>query len=246
MSFWLLIFCGKRVINKNDTVSFEEGKMPKVSEEYFVEKRNAILDCAMLLVKEMPLYAITMRNLIKRLGFSQGVIYRYYKSVDEIFIDLMNREIADIEIWEDFDKTLAENISFKKCIVRLFEDFANYVYQVQSVVGGKFYYEIQSAYMFDNEKQKTLLTKLIYKKNLEMIQEKMVTYIVTKIDEGTFRLKYPMESFIEYICSGIDGICDGNAVRMEMGQVADDTRIKEQFRMLAEYCVSCIEEKYIE
>lgn len=217
--------------------------MPKVSEEYFVEKRNAILDCAKLLLKEMPLYSITMRDLIKRLGFSQGVIYRYYKSVDEIFVDLMNREIADIKVQELFDETIAKNISFKECIYQLFEHFSDYVYQVQNAVGGKFYYEIQVAYMFDYEKQKKLLPQMIYKKNLEMIQEKMVAYIVTKIDEGAFTLKYPMKSFVEYICSGIDGICDGNAVRMEMGQVVNDTGIKEQFRMLAEYCVSCIEEK---
>lgn len=216
-------------------------KMPKVTEEYFVEKRNAILDCARILVKEMPLYSITMRDLIKHLGFSQGVIYRYYKSIDEIFVDLMNREIADIKVEEHFDEILEKNLSFKECIFQLFEHFGSYVYQVQSAVGGKFYYEIQAAYMFDYEKQKELLPKMIYKNNLDMIQGKMVSYIIAKIEKGDIVLKYSIDSFVEYICAAIDGICDGNAVRMEFEQVTDDTRIKEQFRMLAGYCISCIE-----
>ena len=38
--------------------------MPKVSEEYLMEKRKSILDCARDLIKEMRLYTITMRDFI--------------------------------------------------------------------------------------------------------------------------------------------------------------------------------------
>ena len=217
--------------------------MPKVSEEYLMEKRKAILDCARDLIKEMPLYTITMRDLINRLGFSQGVIYRYYKSTDEIFVDLMNREIEDIEVMKYLDEILEKKLSFEESIHQMFECFAHYVYKVQNAIGGKLYYEIQVGYMFDYEKQQRLLSQMIYKKNLERIQEKLTLYIVAKIEKEGFVLKYPMTEFVEYICATIDGICNDHAVWLEMGKTKGKEIIKAQFRMLADYCLLCVGER---
>ena len=64
--------------------------MPKVTEEYLTGKRNLILECTNEILIEKPLYQITMRDIIKKAGFSQGAIYRYYANIDEIYIDLIN------------------------------------------------------------------------------------------------------------------------------------------------------------
>ncbi len=215
--------------------------MPRVSEEYINKKRNEILDCAQELIKEMPLYSITMRDMIKRLSYSQGAIYRYYKSVDEVFADLMNREIADIGVLEEFNKTIDMQLSFEEGLYRLFELFGKYVYEVQRKVGGKFYYEIQVAYMFDYEKQQKLFERLEFKKTLMQIQEKLVQYIIENVKKENRQMKYPLENFIEYVCATIDGICNAQAVLME--NKGQDTKkdILEKFKMLAEYCQLCFE-----
>ena len=49
--------------------------MPKVTEEYLKEKRKYILECTGEILKEKPLYTVTMRDIIKKAGFSQGIIY---------------------------------------------------------------------------------------------------------------------------------------------------------------------------
>ena len=66
--------------------------MPKVSEEYIEERRKFIMQCASNIYEEKPLYKITMRDIIKETGFSQGNVYRYFKSVLEIFIALANQK----------------------------------------------------------------------------------------------------------------------------------------------------------
>ena len=80
--------------------------MPKVTQEYIEEKKNSIMDCTKKLIKDIPLYQLTMRDIIKQIGFSQGLIYRYYEGLDEIFVDLMNRETRDVELVGHIDSIL--------------------------------------------------------------------------------------------------------------------------------------------
>ena len=47
--------------------------MPKVSHDYVIRKKNVILEAALSVCKVKPLYEITMRDIIKASGVSQGV-----------------------------------------------------------------------------------------------------------------------------------------------------------------------------
>ena len=89
--------------------------MPKVSEEYYEKKRREIIDAAYRVCARKPITSIDMKDIIAETGFSHGVIYRYYKDLDEVLKDLVitinseNRiderlgeilENADIKNWE--------------------------------------------------------------------------------------------------------------------------------------------------
>ena len=65
--------------------------MPKVTDEYFVNKKKSIIDAAIRVCKSKPAYAVTMRDVIKECGISQGGIYNYFSSVDEIFVEIINQ-----------------------------------------------------------------------------------------------------------------------------------------------------------
>ena len=67
--------------------------MPKVTEEYLESRRNFILDCAAKVIREKPLYEMTMKGIIKETKLNQGAIYRYYSSLEEIYISIANRDI---------------------------------------------------------------------------------------------------------------------------------------------------------
>ena len=90
--------------------------MPKVSEEYYGKKRREIVDAAYRVCTRKPITSIDMKDIIVETGFSHGVIYRYYKDLDEVFKDLVitinseNKiddrldeilEKSDIEHWEN-------------------------------------------------------------------------------------------------------------------------------------------------
>lgn len=94
--------------------------MPKVSEEYYEKKRREIIDAAYRVCVRKPITSIEMKDIIAETGFSHGVIYRYYKDLDEVFKDLIitinseNRidgrleEILSRSDIKDWEKTIYE------------------------------------------------------------------------------------------------------------------------------------------
>ena len=80
--------------------------MPRVSEEYFENKRKEILDAAYRVCVRKPITSVVMKNIIDETGFSHGVIYRYYKDLDEVLTDLVIRINSENRIDEDLNAIL--------------------------------------------------------------------------------------------------------------------------------------------
>lgn len=71
--------------------------MPKVNESYHQERRQYILSCMHQVLDEKLLKDITMKDVIKKAGFSQGTIYNYYNNVDEIINTLICHYMIDMK-----------------------------------------------------------------------------------------------------------------------------------------------------
>lgn len=207
--------------------------MPKVTEQYYKEKKNQILDVAFEIVREIPLYEVTMRDIIKKVGCSQGMIYRYYNNVDEIFVDLMNREIENI----DFEDPLSEIFRSERSSIVMIKDafslLGQYIVQVQSRIGGKFYYEIQARYMFDEAKKEKILSQLVIKQNMNYFQTTITTYIMENIKNKILKPTISMDMLVLYTSVMVDGI--GN--QMALGQNEYNNRM---FDMLGAYVIDSL------
>ena len=88
--------------------------MPKVSYEYVQEKKNSILEAAIAVCKVKPLYEITMRDIIKASGVSQGGIYRYYSDLDEILIEVINQ----VNVNADYKHIIDEITDTSNCPIK--------------------------------------------------------------------------------------------------------------------------------
>lgn len=69
--------------------------MPRVSEDYYENKRREIIDAAYRVCIRKPIASVVMKDVIEETGFSHGVVYRYYKDLDDVLRDLVikiNRE----------------------------------------------------------------------------------------------------------------------------------------------------------
>ena len=63
--------------------------MPKVSEEYIVNKKQAIVDAAYRVCLRKPVEMVTMIDVIEEAGLSRGGIYRFYNDLDEVLCDMV-------------------------------------------------------------------------------------------------------------------------------------------------------------
>jgi AcrR family transcriptional regulator len=93
--------------------------MPKVSDAYKEERRAALLDSALHCFAEKGYAATTIDDIVRSAGVSKGAIYNYFKSKEEIFLQILeNRNdlyFAELrrrfELWPDAASKLRHLIS---------------------------------------------------------------------------------------------------------------------------------------
>lgn len=218
--------------------------MPKVTDEYLTDKRNFILECTNEILKEKPLYLISMRDIIKRAGFSQGAIYRYYTNIDEIYIDLINKNTTYNLLEQKIDTLLSSEQSEKAILSECIIAIGEYVEELLKSVGGRTCFELIVLYAYDAEKKKTIFPKLKFKQSLEYAQNKIVEYLKQNIHQGVLQATIPVNSIIMFICISIDGITQSVAVNTVEDITTVD--ISEMFQILAKALISFLEECHIE
>ncbi|MDE6253402.1 MAG: TetR/AcrR family transcriptional regulator [Lachnospiraceae bacterium] len=101
--------------------------MPKVNSAYKEERNKYIIDCTLEVLSEKSLEQVSMRDIIKKTGFSQGTIYNYYKNIDEIMSVIICRYMYKMK--EELSACIHKNNDFYSCyhdicncMVNLYED----------------------------------------------------------------------------------------------------------------------------
>lgn len=63
--------------------------MPRVSDDYYEKKKKEIIDAAYRVCVRKPITSVVMKDVIAETGFSHGVVYKYYKDLDDVLCDLV-------------------------------------------------------------------------------------------------------------------------------------------------------------
>ncbi len=217
--------------------------MPKVTEEYLTGKRNLILECTNEILIEKPLYQITMRDIIKKAGFSQGAIYRYYANIDEIYIDLINTNTTYNLLEQKIDTLLKSEQPAKPVISDCIIAIGEYIDELLKSVGGKTCFELLVTYAYDTEKRNAIFPKLKLKQSLEYAQSKIVEYLMKNIHQGVLRTTIPINSIIMFTGISIDGIMQSVAINtVEIAGEQTVVDVSEMFQTLAKAIISFLEE----
>lgn len=221
--------------------------MPKVTDEYLAGKRNFILECTDEILKEKPLYQITMRDIIKKAGFSQGVIYRYYANIDEIYMDLINKNPISNLLEQRIDYLVSSEQTIKSVVSDCIVSIGEYIEELLKSIGGKTCFELLVTYAYDAEKRNVIFPKLQFKQSLEYAQNKIVEYLMQKIQQGVLQTSISVDSIIMFTGISIDGIMQ--SVAMNTVENAEDKTIvdvPEMFQTLAKALISFLEEHHID
>ena len=215
--------------------------MPKVTDEYLTEKRNYILDCTSEILKEKPLYLITMRDIIKKAGFSQGIIYHYYANLDEIYVDYINKNTTFHFLEQNIDTLLSSDRTEKEILFDCIAAMGKYIEELLKSVGGKTCFELTVFYAYDVEKRAAVFPRLNFKQSLGYAQNKIVEYILCNVEKGVFSPQIPIRSIIMFVSSFIDGIAQSVAASA-VGSDDNPEDVTEMFQTLAKAVIGFMEE----
>ena len=153
--------------------------MPKVSKEYFDNKRKIILDAALKVFSKKPSYTVSMKDIIKESKLSHGGVYKYYSNIDDIIISLINRD----KILVNPKDIINENYNNpKKVIFEFLKEFTNYFFKYKEEYG-KIFFELYPILINDKQRLKRYANKTNsitnpsywFKELLDYLEEKTKT-----------------------------------------------------------------------
>lgn len=184
--------------------------MPKVSDEYTRNKRNAILDAANRLRAGKPLHKINMKDVVRETGFSQGGVYRYFANIEEIWLELSRRYERDIAFRAFFEALYAQPLPPQEATRRILEFLGTEVRQALESGYAKLAFEFNSMYISQPE--------LIDKEQMERQQAhsaregygyffaELLHYWQQCEQNGTVKPRQPLSSVLLFVQIALDGL----------------------------------------
>ncbi|HAK68206.1 MAG TPA: hypothetical protein DCM57_00930 [Treponema sp.] len=227
---------------------FAEDSVPRVKEEYFENKRREIVDAAYRVCARKPITSIDMKDIIDEAGFSHGVIYKYYKDLDEVLLDLVRRINEDnrlndkiISIFGQQDKKNWEEIIRDVCAM-----LADYMIQVGPDVLKISIYANMMA-VSEPERAERIAGKLQKNETSPLIEliSALSVFMKKVVSKNKLKPVKSISKILEYMVAAYHGIQTGyvlsNCYHAE--QVIGKYKPKEMFSCLAESVILMINGK---
>ncbi|KPN97191.1 TetR/AcrR family transcriptional regulator [Lysinibacillus sp. ZYM-1] len=211
--------------------------MPKVSHDYVIKKKKIILEAALSVCKVKPLYEITMRDIIKASGVSQGGIYRYYSDVDEILVAIINQANANADYKEDVDAIIENSEIPKEKLGKLFTFLGEYIKENLSTVG-KIHFELTILFANNPERQMKILPNITENESGQYLVERIFNTIHEGISLGSFQPEVALEDLFTFIMTSIDGIVRDVVLQKCYGMFQNEQVHIDEIRLMNTLCKS--------
>ena len=181
--------------------------MPKVTEEYIVNKKKRITDAAYELCLEKTVSTVTMQDIIDRTGLSQGGIYRFYKDIDEIFADMIRQMRKRVSIKEKIDEILGRKdvLSPQEITSRLFAMLADFM--EKELMGiEKIDFELSVLAMNMPDRIEKIMGAIPEAGNMEYLTMRTMEYFKEQSVLGRIHPNVNAEELLAFISSAYGGI----------------------------------------
>lgn len=185
--------------------------MPKVSQRYLDEKREKILQAALKVCREKPLYEVTMKDIIRSCGISQGGIYRYFSDVDVILAEVMDRCNPAADYRREIDEIVAGSGSAADAVDHLFGFLGGYMKKGTETVG-KILFELTVLTANHPERGRKIQVGMQDGRSSLYFVEKVTKVIRDGVSSGAFHPVLPQEDILSFFTIAIDGIAVDEAL----------------------------------
>ena len=169
--------------------------MPKVSEEYFENKKKLITDATYNVCLRKPVGMVTMTDVIEETGLSQGGIYRFYKNLDEILSDMITRMRVDYNIVDSF-----EEVTYKVCDI-LADVMEKHLMDIQ-----KINFDLTVLAINEPERAEAIIKGTKGRGNFEYLASVLMPMLVEACQKNKLKPVAEPEDILKYISATYTGI----------------------------------------
>ena len=212
--------------------------MPKVSEEYYGKKRREIVDAAYRVCTRKPITSIDMKDIIAETGFSHGVIYRYYKDLDEVFKDLVITINSENKIDDRLDEILAKSDieHWENTIYDICSMLADYMREVGTDMLKVSVYGDMLA-MSDPERAMRISSRLGKDEQSPLLYatEAMTEFLTNAVKENKLKPATTVDEIIQFFIVNYHGIQSGYVLTecFKVKHIEGKYKLDDMYRNLA-------------
>ncbi len=150
--------------------------MPKVDERHEANRRQQILTAARQVCSEKPASAVTMRDVVRRSGMSQGGVYKYYSNMDEVLAELMNDIDRHTDLPARVRKRLARAGSPSRALHEALDLIADYICET-AATDARIHLDLLSIYTTDPERYLRIRGMVAARSTLETVYDLISRHI---------------------------------------------------------------------
>lgn len=205
--------------------------MPKVSNAYIELKNTQILDAALSLFMNKPLYEITMLDVVNKLGVSKGGVYRYFKDIDHIIITLVNRETEKMDYRADIDRIVSTADSYTMAITELIRFLGQYI-EGGPIVLAKVQFELTVLIANHPEKAQRYFDALTQQHSANHLMSALAFNISEGIRVGIFIPQVSVGELMAFIMATVDGVVKNVVLERAYGAHGEPLNVKGVFEIL--------------
>jgi AcrR family transcriptional regulator len=179
--------------------------MPKVKEDYFERKKEAIIEAAIAVCNRKPIYLVTMKDIITEAGLSKGGIYLYFADIDELLVEVINRCNPEADYRDKIDAVIEESSNYGEALRGLFAFIGKYMQQASPLVG-KTLFELTIMLTNYPERAEKIFSKISEQQSGQYFNAQVYSVISKGITAGYFKAALPLKDIITYLSVSMDGI----------------------------------------
>lgn len=179
--------------------------MPKMPAEFYTQKREEILDAAQRIALEKPLPHVSMKDLIRACGVSQGAIYHYFSSLDEIWLGLIERFYRTDDVLEHLRQIIVQPLApretVRRCLLELCENLRRTI-----PIYGKLVLEINTLVQANPGQYGALLDTKAAHSRLDDMLSLFEDWCSAQLQAGAVRPRVSLEQLSLYLSSSYLGM----------------------------------------
>ncbi len=178
--------------------------MPKVSSEYFEQKRKSIIDATLRACEKKTVSSLTMQDIINESGLSQGGIYKFYPNIDMILADVLEElhlKLSLDETADSYNPTLYSPIENVHNVWKILcEHIKN------NLVLNKIHFEFYILLSNFPTRAVVIWENVKIPDPYEKMNQKTAQYIHSLMETGAITPRIPIPDYFQYCAAIFDGI----------------------------------------